>query len=132
MLLSVLPIQDKEEQRTLCELCHVEYGADLLAYKLIEGETAVGLCQFKMTRDGGSIVSLNCFGGEEFFRYIHMLGRGALNFMDLIGARYGYLDDPTVDDVIAKAIGFEKDENGRYKIDLKALFTSPCQSCKHE
>ena len=132
MLLSVLPIQDKEEQRTLCEKCGVEYDADLLAYKLIEGETAVGLCQFKMTREGGSIVTLNCFGGEEFFRYIHMLGRGALNFMDLIGARYGYLDDPTVDDVIAKAIGFEKDENGRYKIDLKALFTSPCQSCKHE
>ena len=132
MLLSVLPIQDKEEQRILCEKCGVEYNADLLAYKLVEGETAVGLCQFKMTRDGGSIVTLNCFGGEEFFRYIHMLGRGALNFMDLIGARYGFLDDPTVDDVIAKAIGFEKDENGRYKIDLKALFTSPCQSCKHE
>ena len=27
---------------------------------------------------------------------------------------------------------FYLDENGRYKIDLKALFTSPCQSCKHE
>ena len=131
MILSVLPIQTKEEQAAACALCGCEYDIDLLAYKLMDGEETVGVCQFKMTPEGGSVKNLKCTG--DVFEHLFMLGRGTLNFMDLCGARYAFLDDPTVDSVIAKAIGFEM-ADGRYVMDLKDFFISPCchDDCKHK
>ena len=55
-MLDVLPIQDKHEQETIANLCGVPFRTELLAYKaLIDGELR-GICQFKMSAEGGAIV----------------------------------------------------------------------------
>jgi hypothetical protein len=126
-LLSVLPIQSKDEQAAACAVCGVEFDTDLLAYKITDGDKLVGVSQFKMTPEGGKIVNISCVKGTDCFEYMLMLGRGTLNFIDICGARYAFLDDPTVDDVMSKAIGFAKDENGRYKVDLLHFFDEPCK-----
>ncbi len=127
-MLSVLPIQDKNEQREACLLCAAEYYPDLLAYKLLDGDETVGVCQFKLAPEGGVIVTLNGRPNEDKFEYMLMLCRGTLNFIDLMGARYAYLDDKTLDPVMVKAIGFTPDASGRPTVDLKDFFTSGC-SC---
>lgn len=124
MLLEVKPIQYKEDQEAFCKICGATYDADLLAYALREGDRVIGVCQFKMTPDGGSIRSLDLT--DEKFDFLYMLCGGTLNFMELCGALYAYLDfeiSPTK----AKLLGFEKDENGRFCIDLKKFFNSPCK-----
>ena len=126
-MLEVKPIQSKEDQKALCELCGATYDADLLAYSLFEGERILGVCQFKMTPDGGSIRSLDLI--EETFDFIYMLCAGTLNFIELCGALYAYLDFE-ISPTRAKLLGFEPDENGRYRIDLKKFFSSPCKCHK--
>ncbi len=125
-MLSVLPIQDKHEQENACLLCGAPYRAELLAYKLLDGERTVGVCQFKLAPEGGVIVTLNCAPNDERFEYMLMLCRGTLNFIDTLGVRYAYFDDDTTDRVTVKAIGFAPDEKGRAKVDLKNFFNSPC------
>ena len=127
MMLEVKPIQSKEDQKALCELCGATYDADLLAYSLFEGERILGVCQFKMTPDGGSIRSLDLI--EDTFDFIYMLCAGTLNFIELCGALYAYLDFE-ISPTRAKLLGFEPDENGRYRIDLKKFFSSPCKCHK--
>lgn len=129
-MLSVLPIQSKDAQAAACAICGMEYDADLLAYKILDGEELCGVCQFKFTVQGGSICSIKCKKGAERFEYMFMLGRGTLNFIDTCGVRYAYLDDPSIDDVTARAIGFSKDDTGRYKVDLEGFFTEPCKHGK--
>ena len=126
-MLEVKPIQSKEDQKALCELCGATYDADLLAYSLFEGERILGVCQFKMTPDGGSIRSLDLI--EDTFDFIYMLCAGTLNFIELCGALYAYLDFE-ISPTRAKLLGFEPDENGRYRIDLKKFFSSPCKCHK--
>ena len=125
-MLSVLPIQSKDEQKEVCELCRVEYRPTLLAYKLTDGGKTVGVCQFRLTPEGGVISTLSGLPGEEKFEYLFMLGRGTLNFIDTCGAKYAYLDIDGFDDVTARAIGFSRID-GRYRIDLEGFFTEPCK-----
>ena len=123
-MLEVKPIQSKDDQKTYCEAVGGVYNADLLAYSLFDGDRLIGVCQFKMTPDGGSIRSLDLT--DEKFDLIYMLCAGTLNFIELCGALYAYLDfeiSPTK----AKLLGFEPDQNGRYRIDLKKFFSSPCK-----
>jgi len=128
-MLSVLPIQEKDEQKALAELCGAEYNVSLLAYKIIDGEKPVGFCQFKMSPEGGNIVTLNGLPGEDRFEYMFMLGRGTLSFMEICGAKYAYLDDTSVDPVIAKAIGFSE-VGGRMRMEIEGFFNEPCKNCK--
>ena len=123
-MLEVKPIQSKEDQRAFCEACGGVYNADLLAYSLFDGDRLIGVCQFKMTPEGGSIRSLDLL--EEKFDLVYMLGAGTLNFIELCGAKYAYLDF-NISDSKAKIIGFERDENKRWKIDLVKFFSSPCK-----
>ena len=123
-MLEVKPIQSKETQKAFCEAVGAKYDADLLAYSLFDGENLLGVCQFKMTPDGGSIRSLDLT--DEKFDLIYMLCAGTLNFIELCGALYAYLDfeiSPTK----AKLLGFEPDEHGKYRIDLKKFFSNPCK-----
>lgn len=128
-MLAVLPIQSKPEQEELAALCGVEYKPTLLAYKLLDSGKPVGICQFKLSPEGGKIATLTGLVGEDCFEYMFMLGRGTLSFIETCGAKYAYLEDPTVDPVIAKAIGFSEHE-GKLRMDLEGFFEEPCKHCK--
>ena len=125
-MLSVLPIQSKNEQKEVAELCGVEYRPTLLAYKILDGGKTVGICQFRLAPEGGVIETLSGLPNEEKFEYLFMLGRGTLNFIETCGAKYAYLDIDGFDKITAQAIGFKLFE-GRYRIDLEGFFTEPCK-----
>ena len=78
-MLEVKPIQSKDDQKTYCEAVGGVYNADLLAYSLFDGDRLIGVCQFKMTPEGGSIRSLDLT--DEKFDLIYMLCAGTLNFI---------------------------------------------------
>ena len=136
-MLKVLPIQSKAEQEALCLRCKIKYDPDLLAYAAsVDGEL-VGICQFKLTAEGGLIYDIAKLTDRDEpadrkardasdFEALFVMGRGTLNFIDLCGVhRAFYVGEPT-DEPLLRAIGFKKNGEGTYEIDLNGFFTDHC------
>lgn len=136
-MLKVLPIQSKAEQAELCRRCNIKYNPDLLAYVAsVDGET-VGMCQFKVTSKGGFIHDIAKLTDRDEpldkkardasdFEALFVMGRGALNFIDLCGVHYAYYVGDASDEPLLKAIGFKVGESGRYEMNLEGFFTDHC------
>lgn len=129
-MLEVLPIQDKQEQEALCARCGVPFRTELLAYKaLVDGELR-GICQFTMNAVGGRIVDFaNVPDGYEF-EPMFVMGRAALNFIDLCGVHTAFFDAACDNETLIKAIGFSRNSDGRFEMDLTDFFKEPCQHSK--
>ena len=136
-MLKVLPIQSKSEQEELCLRCNVNFDPDLLAYAAsVDGEL-VGICQFKVTAEGGMLQCLSklCDRPDaedkkardaSDFEALFVMGRGALNFIDLCGVHKAYYVGEVSDEALLRAVGFKKNESGVYEINLEGFFTDHC------
>ncbi|MBQ8213134.1 MAG: hypothetical protein IJZ80_03915 [Clostridia bacterium] len=126
-MLEVLPIQDKQEQEALCARCKIEFSTELLAYKaLVDGELR-GICQFTMNAEGGRIVDFAHIPDGYEFEPMFVMGRAALNFIDLCGVHTAFFDATYENETLIKAIGFSSNPDGRYEIDLTDFFKEPCK-----
>ncbi len=130
-MLEVLPIQTKEEQELLCARCNILFRVEMMAYQaLVDGELC-GVCQFTMDQDGGRIVDFAPIPDRAEFEPMFVMGRAALNFIDLCGVHRAYFDADCKDDTLIRAIGFSKNAEGRYEIDLTNFFEEPCKHSKN-
>lgn len=129
-MLKVLPIQSKTEQEALCARCGVRYDADLMAYQATVDDVFVGICQFTMGPDGGSLRDLApVVNGPLDTEALFVMGRAALNFIDLCGIHFAYFDGDRapVGEKLLHAIGFrENEQTARLEMDLTDFFKSPC------
>ena len=132
-MLKVLPIQSKADQEDICKKCNVIFKPDLLAYSATVNDVLMGVSQFKLTDKGGVVCDLAPANDTFDFEALFVLGRGTLNFIDLCGvhsARYvGDIPDEQTERLI-KAVGFKKDENGEYFVNLEGFFTDHCHDKK--
>ena len=127
MMLEVLPIQDKKEQEAIANLCGVPFRTELLAYKeMVDGELR-GICQFKMNAEGGSIIDFANVPEKYEFEPMFVMGRAALNFIDLCGIHRAYFDAECDNETLVKAIGFSRNADGRFEMDLTDFFQEPCK-----
>ena len=128
-MLEVLPIQTKSEQEALCARCGVPFRTELLAYQaLVDGELR-GICQFTMDAEGGRIVDFSA-AGEAVFEPMFVMGRAALNFIDLCGVHRAFFDAECENETLIRAIGFSKNPAGRWEMDLTDFFKEPCKHGK--
>ncbi len=126
-MLEVLPIQTKAEQEALCARCGVEFRVDALAYKaLVEGELR-GICQFTMNAEGGSLLDFAPLPDAYEFEPMFVMGRAALNFIDLCGVHRAFFDAACDNETLIRAIGFTKNADGRWEMDLTDFFKEPCK-----
>lgn len=129
-MLEVLPIQTKEEQELICARCAVPFDKTLLAYKaLVDGELK-GVCQFTMDQEGGKILYFAWVPDGYEFEPMFVMGRAALNFIDLCGVHRAFFDAKCENETLIKAIGFSKNSDNRYEMDLTDFFKEPCQHSK--
>lgn len=129
-MLEVLPIQNKQEQEALCARCEIPFRVELLAYKaLVDGELR-GICQFTMDAEGGRIVDFASVPNGYEFEPMFVMGRAALNFIDLCGVHRAFFDAECDNDTLIKAIGFSKNSDGRFEMDLTDFFKEPCKHSK--
>lgn len=130
-MLKVLPIQTKAEQETLCQKCNIEFKPDLLAYAATVDGDLVGICQFKLTSEGGVLYDLAKVTGHvepvagSDFEAMFVMGRGTLNFIDLCGVHSATFVGEA-DESLLRAIGFRQDDGGVWSIDLEGFFTDHC------
>lgn len=128
-MLEVLPIQTKAEQEALCAQCGVPFRTELLAYQaLVDGELR-GICQFTMDADGGRIVDFAAAGKPEF-EPLFVMGRATLNFIDLCGVHRAFFDADCGQETLIKAIGFSRNDTGRWEMNLTDFFLDPCKHGK--
>lgn len=131
-MLEVLPIQDKQEQELLCARCEIPFETELLAYKaLVDGELK-GVCQFTMDQKGGRILHFAHVPNAYEFEPMFVMGRAALNFIDLCGVHIAFFDAEYDNETLIKAIGFRKNAENRYEMDLTDFFKEPCQHSKKD
>lgn len=126
-MLEVIPIQTKTEQEALAARVGAEFLPDALAYRADADGEFVGMCQFRLDPSGGHMLTLDFLPGHEDFQPMFVMGRAALNFMELCGAETAYYEAPLRDRVLVGAIGFREDPAGRLSVDLKGFFDHPCQ-----
>lgn len=124
-MLTVKPIEKKDEQKFLCEKCSVTYNADYFAYSAYEDGTFLGVCQFGMRDGAGHIYNIAKAPGTDDFTVQFVLGRAALNFMDLCGVEEAYFEGE--ESRLSLAVGFKKNEEGKLYVNLKGFFSDPCQ-----
>ena len=129
-MLEVLPIQDKSMQESICLRCDIDYDPDLLAYAAYVDGALVGMCQFIIKPDGGWLVDLANAKGVSDSQALFVVGRATLNFIDLCGVHNAKCDSKKIEDSLVRAIGFSKNADGIYEIDLAHFFEHPCQHGK--
>ena len=132
-MLEVLPIQTKAEQEAICALCGVAYKMDCMAYHALVDGNLTAVCQFTMDENGGHIHDLAmvqnaAFTDRDRVESLFVMGRATLNFIDLCGVHKAYFEDKSFEgEGMIKSIGFTKDEDGRWFVDLTDFFVEPCQ-----
>lgn len=126
-MLEVIPIQTKAEQEALAARVGAEFLPDALAYRADADGEFVGMCQFRLDPSGGHMLTLDSLPGHEDFQPMFVMGRAALNFMELCGAETAYYEAPLRDRVLVGAIGFREDPAWRLSVNLRGFFDHPCQ-----
>lgn len=132
-MLKVFPIPDKKQQEKMCALCAIPFETDLLAYQATVEDVFVGMCQFKLSPEGGIIYHLAPLKDQPVDNEaLFVMGRAALNFIDLCGIHRAFYDgDESIPGAqLLHAVGFRKNADGRLEMDLTGFFTAPCQHCK--
>ncbi|MBQ9510089.1 MAG: hypothetical protein IJR55_00065 [Clostridia bacterium] len=126
-MLEIKPIQEKEEQKRLCDMCGAEYKENYFAYGAsVDGEP-VGICQFYIKGNYGHIFDLKNVKDVSDTEALFIMARGVLNFIDLAGAHEAFYDGE--DSPLIHAVGFgEKD--GKLYMDLGKFFAAPCKNAK--
>ena len=133
-MLKILPIQSKETQEEICKKCKITYRPELLAYAASVNEELVGICQFKLTAEGGFLYDIATVVGHtedaecSDFEALFVMGRGTLNFIDLCGVHRAYYLGNDPDEKLLRAIGFSQNENGAWEINLEGFFTDHCHA----
>lgn len=124
----IFPINDKNYQAECASLCGTELNSDYFAYAMTDVDTGdlMGFSQFEITDKGGYISDLKPRLGSSDFEAMFILGRSTMNFIDLCGKHTCYAAEYAAEERLLKAIGFSKDENGRYFVDMTGFFDGHC------
>ena len=132
-MITVKPIEEKSEQERFCALCHIPFQTELLAYGAWnDAGDFTGICQFSMDAAGGHLYHLATPTANDPDDALFVLGRTALNFIDLCSVKLAFFDgDPQGRETLLQRIGFDPDETGRYSISLEGFFDHPCRCHAH-
>ena len=127
-MITVLPIEDKNEQERLAALCGIDFLADALAYRATDEDGSfAGMCQFSLNAEGGHLWHLAPAPLMKSEEPLFVMGRAALNFIDLCGTKTAFFEGDPPSRALLTRIGFRCDESGRYSVSLDGFFTHPCQ-----
>lgn len=93
-----------------------------MAYAAYKDGRIVGLCQFSINADCAMLVDLANASDIKDEQTLFITARAALNFVDLCGVRFSKCESKNIDDTLLRSIGFSKNSDGIYEIDLTHFF----------
>ena len=131
-MLKIKPEFENEVRETLCGLCGTEDMPEALFYSITEvknGEKQydVGVCIFRLTKDGGEILKLKNVKGCYDLDALVIAARAALDFIERSSkSKTALLHENN--EYLAKMLGFVN-IGGVYRVDLTDYF-KPCEGHK--
>lgn len=131
-MFKIEPIRTKEEQRKYCELCHIEYDEDYLAYAAFIDGAFSGICQFRIIGDAGMIRDLVPLPGVDDFEVMFIMGRSTMNFIDLCGVHLCRARKNAGEMRLLTGIGFRDVGEDSLFADMTGMFDGSHCASKHE
>lgn len=131
-MFKISPIQDKEEQERVANVCEAKYKPDLFAYVMTENDSnkIMGFSQFELTGEYGYISDLRAAVGYEDYEAMFILGRATMNFIDLCGVHVCRASSDSANEQLLHAIGLRKSDNGYWECDMTGMFDGHCSGEK--
>ena len=120
-MLTVLPIQSKDEQKELCSLCNVDFNIDAFAYKAADGDF-IGICQFYFDKGVGYIQNLAYAQGADDTEAMIIMLRATMSFMHRCGLSTSELCKDCMPENLLNMSGYIKNEKGVYTVDLNKFY----------
>ncbi|MGM9645172.1 MAG: hypothetical protein ACI3XS_00580 [Eubacteriales bacterium] len=126
-MLTVKPIQTKEEQKKLALLCNVPFDYSSFAYRADEDDGLIGICQFTFENNVGYIKNLAYAPSRSDAEAMIIMLRAAMNFMFRCGIEKSCIPEGATVEELASLSGYKKGADGNLYIDLKLFYDSPCK-----
>lgn len=125
-MFKITPIQDKDLQKELCELCNIEFRPEAFAYQMFDAESLefMGMSQFEIGQYG-YIYDIKEAPGRDDFEAMFILARQTMNFIDLCGAHICRAANNAADKSFLLAVGF-KEADSEYFCDMTGMFDGTC------
>ena len=120
-MLTVLPIQSKDEQKELCIKCGIEFDIESFAYRADDGDF-IGICQFYFKEGVGYIKNLAYAPNMDDTEAMIIMLRATMSFMHRCGLETSMLCPGCMPDNLKNMSGYTKDENGIYSVDLQKFY----------
>ena len=124
-MLTVLPIQSKDEQRELCEICGVEFLENAFAYRADDGGF-IGICQFIFDNNCGYIKNLSYAPNVEDNEAMIIMLRAAMSFMFRCGLTDSYIEENATTPTLLRVSGYKLNDESKYYLDLDKFYNTPC------
>ncbi len=120
-MLTVLPIQSKDEQRELCQRCEIEYDLESFCYRADDGDF-IGICQFKFENGIGIIKNLAYAPNMHDSEAMIIMLRATMSFMHRCGLEKSILSEGCMPESLRNLSGYIKNEDGFYAVDLQKFY----------
>ncbi len=120
-MLTVLPIQSKDEQKELCIKCGIEFDIESFAYRADDGDF-IGVCQFNFKDGIGYIKNLAYAPSMDDTEAMIIMLRATMSFMHRCGLETSVLCPNCMPESLINMSGYIKDENGIYSVDLQKFY----------
>lgn len=124
-MLTVLPIQSKDEQKELCQKCGVDFIENAFAYKANDNGF-IGICQFTFENDTGYIKNLSYAPNVDDTEAMIIMLRAAMSFINRCGIDPCYIDKNGTTEQLLKLSGFRPNDMGEYFMSLNWFYNTPC------
>ncbi len=122
-MLTVKPIQTKQEQEFFASKCNIPYDEDMMAYAAYEEEKFLGMCQFAIKGECGFIKNIAPATDVDDFEAMFIMGRGTMNFIDLCGVHIARCEKNAGDGRLLTAMGFKDVDEELLFVDMNGMFT---------
>lgn len=124
-MLRARAIRDINEQKSCCKVCGMTHNPDLLYFAIFENETeCLGTLEFRFTKEGAKITDVKPKSGTYDDEAMFILGKAALNFIDLVGPKY--VEYEADDMKLSNLLEFYP-KNGILQVNLEGYFSEPCK-----
>ena len=127
-MLKITPIESKEKQKEYSDFCGSEYLDECMAYAIVSEDELIGILNFKISGKCGYIVKTALKKDCSDIEALDTALRATFNFLDKCGIDEVIYNPVNVYDLpLAEALGFKKNENGDYILNIKQFFSFPCK-----
>lgn len=126
-MLIIRPIQDKDQQARFCEACGVPFFVDALAYAAYEEKEFLGISQFSVGDEYGTIYHLAPKMGIKDNEALFIMGRQTMNWIDLLGIHTCRCHVDATTPKLLFALGFTNaPQDGYIYADMTGMFDGAC------